>query len=286
MIEISNDLLYGKQIELSGETCDGLLGLICKVTGKLTKKEIYETFTREFSRARSGSYSYSSDESWAFTDLKREAEELSKDGVNFLRTFFYTIESLRMGHTVPPIHAVAAILGETEPNLRIANNALISNVSSVPLPQPNETTRNQVAVAMDNLKALVNGPGDSSAIDRAHSLLLEYILGLSRDMEIPQKERPKLTEAFNVLKKEHPALQVNSTHGERVKKFLRKASGILEVLNELRNEASLAHPNTLLDDAEAKLVINTTVAIYYYLESCIQRYESSTADSTSQRWFN
>ena len=50
-------------------------------------------------------------------------------------------------------------------------------------------------------------------------------------------------------------------------KVLRSMSGIMDLLNPIRNESSVAHPNKdLLDPPEATLVINTARTILHYLD--------------------
>jgi hypothetical protein len=42
---------------------------------------------------------------------------------------------------------------------------------------------------------------------------------------------------------------------------------IMDVLNPIRNNASMAHPNDLLDPPEAMLVINAARTILHYIDT-------------------
>ena len=49
---------------------------------------------------------------------------------------------------------------------------------------------------------------------------------------------------------------------------LRSAAAILDALNPLRNQGTVAHPNeNLLEEAEAMLVVNVSWSLLSYLDS-------------------
>lgn len=55
--------------------------------------------------------------------------------------------------------------------------------------------------------------------------------------------------------------------GERVKKILRSANGMVVAINEIRNNNSIAHPNEdLIQEREAKLVIRLVNVVVDYIE--------------------
>ena len=62
-------------------------------------------------------------------------------------------------------------------------------------------------------------------------------------------------------------VRTTGTADEAVR-ILRSFGVILEVLNQLRNRGSIAHPNSqLLDEPEAMLAINAARTILHYLDS-------------------
>lgn len=62
-------------------------------------------------------------------------------------------------------------------------------------------------------------------------------------------------------------MQVAGARRDEVKRILRTSNAIVEAVNTIRNNASLAHPNeALLDEHEALLVINTARSLLLYLD--------------------
>jgi hypothetical protein len=53
---------------------------------------------------------------------------------------------------------------------------------------------------------------------------------------------------------------------EKLDKIFRGLSKIVDTVNHLRNTKSLAHPNSVLDDPEAMLVINVVRTMLRYLD--------------------
>jgi len=86
-----------------------------------------------------------------------------------------------------------------------------------------------------------------------------------------------LTKLFKQLREEHPAFK---DFGPRSNDILRLAGAfgtIIDTLNPLRNQASVAHPNAvLLKEPEAMLVINAVRTILHYLDEKISRYAAGT----------
>lgn len=70
---------------------------------------------------------------------------------------------------------------------------------------------------------------------------------------------------MNLLKEKHSALATKDTNTEHI---LKSMANILDKLNPLRNNSSLAHPNeVLLGPDEAMLVINTVNTLLGYLNN-------------------
>jgi hypothetical protein len=70
------------------------------------------------------------------------------------------------------------------------------------------------------------------------------------------------------LRDHHPALSNLGPREQDIVQVLRAVSSIMDSLNPIRNNASVAHPNDqLLDDDEAMLVINVTRSVLHYLDS-------------------
>jgi hypothetical protein len=122
--------------------------------------------------------------------------------------------------------------------------------------------------ALSDSEQLLNKNGAASAVDRVHTALHGYQLGLCNECGISVPEDASLTLVFKLLRKSHPAFQISGHRAQDVDKVLNALSSILDALNPIRNRASVAHPNpVLLDETDARLVINSSRTIFHYLEA-------------------
>lgn len=72
---------------------------------------------------------------------------------------------------------------------------------------------------------------------------------------------------FRALESQHPKLAELGPRAQDVKKVLNAFASVLDAMLPVRNQASVAHPNTdLLDQPEARLVINASRTILHYLD--------------------
>lgn len=72
---------------------------------------------------------------------------------------------------------------------------------------------------------------------------------------------------LKLLQKNHPNLK-SGTRSQDIEKILRSFFSVLDALNPIRNNASLAHPNSeLLEVDEAYFVINASKTLLYYLDA-------------------
>ena len=145
-----------------------------------------------------------------------------------------------------------------------------------------ETVRRALADADHLLKE----NGAISAVDRVHTALHGYQLGLCGEFGIAVPDDASLTQVFKLLRKSHPALQSTGHRAQDIERVLNALSSILDALNPIRNRASVAHPNpVLLDETDARLVINASRTIFHYLEAKVNasREPSTAAQLLYQR---
>jgi hypothetical protein len=89
-------------------------------------------------------------------------------------------------------------------------------------------------------------------------------------------ERPSLTQLFKSLRADSPILADLGVRAEEMSRILGSMATILDALNPVRNNASVAHPNdALIGEPEARLVINTVRSLLSYFEA--KRRQQSTA---------
>lgn len=122
--------------------------------------------------------------------------------------------------------------------------------------------------ALDDADSLMRTSGPQSAVDRVHTAMHGYLLSLCDDAGIVHGDRPTINQLFKVLRAEHPSLGSLGVRAADVAKMLGSMASILDALNPVRNNASMAHPNsTLVGEAEAVLFINTVRTLLTYLEA-------------------
>ncbi len=130
------------------------------------------------------------------------------------------------------------------------------------------TASETVHRALDDADNLMRTSGPQSAVDRVHTAMHGYLLSLCADAGIAHGDRPTMNQLFKALRAEHPALSNLGVRADDVAKMLGSMAAILDALNPVRNNASMAHPNNaLVGRAEAVLVINTVRTLLIYLEA-------------------
>ncbi|WP_373235094.1 abortive infection family protein [Mycobacterium marinum] len=73
---------------------------------------------------------------------------------------------------------------------------------------------------------------------------------------------------MKLLRQSHSALAMSGPRAEDITRILGAMATVLDSLNPIRNNASVAHPNTeLLDDAEAHLAINAARTVFAFLDA-------------------
>jgi hypothetical protein len=70
---------------------------------------------------------------------------------------------------------------------------------------------------------------------------------------------------WKVLRESHPALKTKSPHTDKVDTIVKSISNVVDVFNQMRNQASAAHPNRTLKEPEAVFVINVVKTVLTYL---------------------
>lgn len=156
-----------------------------------------------------------------------------------------------------PVRFIAATLDEgTEP-------------ICVPAPTPRTATTSDVLErALAEVERSLAGGLPAIAVDRVHTALHAHLLAHAETAGLIPSANDGITELFALLRQSHPALQPAGPQAAQITSVLRGMARIVDALNPLRNNASMAHPPTesLLPDAEAMLVINAVRTLIHYLE--------------------
>jgi len=132
-------------------------------------------------------------------------------------------------------------------------------------------TSTVVERALNDAEKLLGATGAPSGVDRVHTALHGYLIQVCADAGITTGADPSLTQLFKLLRTHHPIFQDLGPCSDDMARVLNSLASVVDVLNPVRNKASVAHPNAnLLPDPEAMLVINTVRTLLHFLDSKLQ----------------
>jgi hypothetical protein len=143
----------------------------------------------------------------------------------------------------------------------------LEGTAMITIASPTET-RAVVLRALGDAENLIQTSGATSAVDRIHTALHGHLLAVCESSGIELEDDVTSTRALKLLRQNHPALQATGPRADDITRVLNSLANVLDTLNPIRNNASVAHPNIeLLDDPEALLAINAGRTIFAYLDS-------------------
>jgi hypothetical protein len=132
--------------------------------------------------------------------------------------------------------------------------------------------------AINDAETLVHTRGAASGVDRVHTALHGYLHKTCDDATISYEAGATMTALFKKLRADHPAFKEDGPRAQDVTQIMRAMSAIMDALNPLRNNASVAHPNEfLLDEPEAMLTINAARTILHYLDAKLTKHRKDQA---------
>ena len=129
------------------------------------------------------------------------------------------------------------------------------------------TSGDMVLEILSDARTLIEHRNVASAIDRVHTAFHGYLRTLCDSEGVIYVQKDDLVKLTKLLFAGHPKLTVK-TKSQEVQNIVRNLVSISDSLNPIRNQGSRAHPNpTVLDEAEAVLVVNTVYSVLTYLEA-------------------
>lgn len=201
-----------------------------------------------------------------------------EDELKASKQFFEKIESLKIEKTIPVWRSlpktgmflnsnqVSASLNPLHTLLHELIKAKGGSEQIAPVAVPElKITGSTINQAINDARTLLSTQGATSAIDRVHTVLHGYLKQVCNDSNINYPDDASINQLVNLLKSNHPAL---ATKNDNTDQILKSLANVLDKLNPVRNNSSLAHPNqTLLEQDEAMFVINTVNTVLSYLNS-------------------
>lgn len=131
-----------------------------------------------------------------------------------------------------------------------------------------------VRKAVEDAEVFIRQGSYDSAVDRIHTAFHGYLEQLLAEHGANHTDNEGLSSLYTKLHSFYAQnIQPNDV-GERIRTILRSAGGMVNAVNELRNNNTIAHPNgQLIQGREAQLVIRLVNAIVDYIEDVEEYFE-------------
>ncbi len=269
-LRVSSDLRFpkGPPTAIGNSAVDEFLALVRK-TANGSQFEL-ETFKEYLCRAVGKPYYRSSDASWADTDLERDAITAAEDGPAFLGAIFDACEALKKrGFAVPDELHMNNILGQCNEPFQIKDGELTTSVVGIEYPEIPPDAADNVSKALKDAKQLGSQAGAANSIDRIHTALHAYLMQICKNAGINTETNISTARAFKLLRSQHPDLRPEGPRANEITRILRSLATVIDSISTLRNEASLAHDNLLLEEPEAIVCINAANTVFTYIQNRI-----------------
>jgi Abortive infection C-terminus len=129
-------------------------------------------------------------------------------------------------------------------------------------------TSEVVERAISDAEMLITSEGATSGVDRLHTVLHGYLKAVCDQSGIPYEADATMNRLFRPIREQHPAFVDLGPRAQDITMVMRSMASIMDAMNPIRNNASVAHPNKdLLDAPEAMLVINAARTLLHYLDA-------------------
>ena len=279
-LQMTSDLRFpmGLTTSINENAVDEFLNLIKRVSMPSNRQLGLEIPKQHFCKVSGDYYAQSSSYSWAESDLERHANNAASDAAGFIAAVYDAFEELRSkGATVPNQSHINQILTNHGIPFSIINNELIDNGGGVSAPVPEESISATVTRALHDAKSLIGTSDAVSAIDRAHTALHGFLLQLCSEGNIDLPNDATASKAFKSLRELHPALAAIGPRASEITRVLNSFAASIDAFSTLRNKASLAHVNQLLDVPEATAIVNAMYTVFRYIQDCIHRHSPIVA---------
>lgn len=135
--------------------------------------------------------------------------------------------------------------------------------------------------AISDAETLLRTSGASSGVDRVHTALHGYLQDVCRAASIDCPDDASLAVLLKAIRNGHPAFKNDAIRRQDISTVLQSMGSVAHALDPLRNNASPAHPNPLLEEPEAMLVMNAARTVLHYIDARRRLYERSAFGGTT-----
>jgi hypothetical protein len=184
-----------------------------------------------------------------------EAEELAQSSDS---RFAFSKIANTVSEIGPLIRFIAVELGER------TNDELVAT------PTPRFSS-GSVRRALADAEQLIQTRGATSGVDRVHTAFHGHLRDLCAKFGLPVAAKSSVTQLFKVLRSQLLTSESSGPRDNDIKRITMAMATIVDALNPLRNQATMAHPNLeLLGEHEALLVINAVRTLFYYIDAKLE----------------
>lgn len=162
-------------------------------------------------------------------------------------------------------------IAETMTELGVYIRFIAVSVASKTAPEPVQNpslavTSDTIERALADCEHLIHSRGATSGVDRIHTAFHGYLQAICTKENLTISKDAGATHLFKVMRKQHPSFTEDGPRASDIDRIVNSMATIIDSLNPLRNQATLAHPNeAVLEEAEAMLVINSVRTLLHYL---------------------
>jgi hypothetical protein len=148
----------------------------------------------------------------------------------------------------------------------------IEVLEKMPFPDMGAITDAESVMNMiQGARLLVKEQGAPFALDRGHTALHSYLEKCCEDANIPLNGDEEIVAILKILCEKHPIFFKNGKDQDEVKKIFKACGVILDAINTLRNHWSPAHPNPLMQEADACFSIGVAMEIIKFVAARIRQ---------------
>ena len=142
---------------------------------------------------------------------------------------------------------------------------------SVPNPDLRLTSA-AVERAIEDAQLMIDKGRPVSAVDRVHTALHGYLRAACKEEGIAYDADDGMAKLLKFLRQQHPSLRDLGPRPQNSERILQSFAQVMDALNPIRNNLSVAHPNEeFLGSDEALLVIDAARTILRYLDGKLVR---------------
>lgn len=150
---------------------------------------------------------------------------------------------------------------------RLKSGGPVENLDSI---KPNSKDESFEKLAA-TIKLCINNNEPETGIDRLHTFVVKYIRELCVKYEIKFEKETPLHSLFGMYIK-HLG-KSNMLESEMTTRILKSSISILEAFNNVRNDQSFAHDNSILNYNESLLIFNNISNVIRFIETIEKKNE-------------